>query len=294
MESRRLSELARSRGVRHSISVNGVTSVYYEYPSSEPTSATLVMVHGYRGNHRGLEAIAAGLTSYRVIIPDLPGFGESAALSSEHSVSSYAVWLHTFVRQLGLEKSLNLMGHSFGTLVVGTYATMYPVRSVSLVNPVSSPALEGPRALFTKLAQLYYRVANFLPAKAGDWLLRNKLAVLVMSSVMAKTSDKSLRSWIHKQHLDNFSDFATISVATEGYEASISTDLSKLAASIVAPVLVIAATLDDITSIEAQRVAFELYPRGSFQEIQGVGHLVHYEAPDQAAKFISNFLDGLS
>jgi len=89
----------------------------------------------------------------------------------------------------------------------------------------------------------------------------------------------------------NFSDFATVEVATEGYEASISMDLSKLAGLISSPVLVVAATLDDITDINTQRRVSELYPNSTYREIPGVGHLVHYEAPDQAARFITEFLD---
>jgi pimeloyl-ACP methyl ester carboxylesterase len=60
---------------------------------------------------------------------------------------------------------------------------------------------------------------------------------------------------------------------------------------IISPVLVVAATLDDITDIESQRRVSNLYPNATYREIQGVGHLVHYEAPDQAASFIKEFLD---
>jgi pimeloyl-ACP methyl ester carboxylesterase len=249
------------------------------------------MIHGYRGNHRGLQAIAAGLTKYRVIIPDLPGFGESGPLKTTHSIQAYSDWLHKFLGVLQLTEKAHLMGHSFGSLVVGFYSTQHTPISVSLVNPVSSPALEGQRAALTNLTKLYYSLASALPNALGQWLLRSKLAVMVMSVVMAKTKQRTLRRWIHRQHLSNFSDFASVEVATEGYEASISMDLSKLAGLISSPVLVVAATLDDITDIESQRRVSELYPNSTYREIPGVGHLIHYEAPDQAARFITEFLD---
>jgi pimeloyl-ACP methyl ester carboxylesterase len=116
---------------------------------------------------------------------------------------------------------------------------------------------------------------------------------MVMSIVMAKTKGKELRKWIHNQHLSNFSDFSSVKVAVEGYEASISTDLSSLASKISAPVLVVAATLDDITDIESQRRVSELYKKPTYREIEHVGHLVHYEAPEQAALLVSSFLDEL-
>lgn len=291
MLSRDLSVSASSRAIRHTVQVDGVSTVYFEYPSSADSSKTLIMIHGYRGNHRGLEAIAAGLSKYRVIIPDLPGFGDSAALQTTHSVKAYSDWLHSFVRVLGLEGNVHLMGHSFGSLVVGFYATQHSPKSISLINPVSTPALEGPQAALTHLTKIYYLLATFAPRFAGEWLLRNKMAVMVMSVVMAKTKQKDLRRWIHTQHLSNFSDFATVKVAVEGYGASISTDLSKLAADISSPVLIVAATLDDITDIDSQRRVSKLYKKVTYREIDGVGHLVHYEAPDQAAAMISEFLD---
>jgi len=251
------------------------------------------MVHGYRGNHHGLEAIAAGLSKYRVLIPDLPGFGESEELSDTHSIEAYSNWLNGFIEVLGLEREVHLMGHSFGSLVVGLYATQHSPQSVSLVNPVSTPALEGPRAALTNLTKIYYLLAAFAPKFAGEWLLRNKISVMVMSIVMAKTKDKELRRWIHNQHISNFSDFASVRVAVEGYEASISTDLSKLAAQIAAPVLIVSATLDDITDIESQRRVSNLYRKPTYKEIRDVGHLVHYEAPAQAAEYISDFLEAL-
>ena len=286
-----LYQFADSRAIRRSVELDGSLCVYYEYPSVGNSDLTLVMIHGYRGNHRGLQAIAAGLSKYRVIIPDLPGFGQSAPLTVTHSIQAFSDWLHGFLELLQLENKANLMGHSFGSLVVGFYATQHSPRSVSLVNPVSSPALEGPRAALTNLTKVYYSVAAALPKGIGQWLLRSKIAVMVMSVVMAKTKSKVLRRWIHQQHLSNFSDFATVEVATEGYEASISTDLSTLAPMISSPVLVVAATLDDITDIESQRRVSNLYPNATYREIQGVGHLVHYEAPDQAASFIKEFLD---
>ena len=293
MLSQQLSLSAISRAIRHTIRVDGVNSVYYEYPATTDSSKTLIMVHGYRGNHHGLEAIAAGLSKYRVLIPDLPGFGESEQLSDTHSIEAYSNWLNGFIEALGLEREVHLMGHSFGSLVVGFYATQHSPQSVSLVNPVSTPALEGPRAALTNLTKIYYLLAAFAPKSAGEWLLRNKISVMVMSIVMAKTKDKELRRWIHNQHISNFSDFASVRVAVEGYEASISTDLSKLAAQIAAPVLIVSATLDDITDIESQRRVSNLYQKLTYKEIQDVGHLVHYEAPAQAAEYISDFLDTL-
>jgi pimeloyl-ACP methyl ester carboxylesterase len=293
MLSADLTTKARTLGVRKSIELDGIECVYYEYPASERSTETIVMIHGYRGNHRGLEAIAGGLGSYRVIIPDLPGFGESQQFATRHDLETYSTWLNAFLENLGLSGSAYLVGHSFGTLVVGTYATNNRCKGVVLINPVSAPALSGPRGFLTRITSWFYHLSTSLPESVGSWLLRSPIAVMVMSSVMAKTKDRKLRSWIHKQHLANFSDFASVAVASEGYDASISSDLSIMAPSIQSPVLIVAATLDDITDIDIQRRVVNKYPNANLVEIQGVGHLVHYEAPAQAATHISSFIENL-
>lgn len=293
MLSEELSNQARLRGLRRTLTLSGKEFVYYDYPARLDNSETIVMIHGYRGNHRGLEAIVGGLGDYRVVVPDLPGFGESSELSSVHSLATYANWLEQFLSELGLISTANLVGHSFGTLVVGRYASTRDCKSIVLINPVSGPALSGPRAFLTRITSAFYHLSNLLPEPIGGWLLRSPIAVMVMSTVMAKTNDRKLRSWIHKQHLSNFSDFANVRVATEGYDASISSDLSVMAPLITTPVLIVAAELDEITAIEIQREVVKLYPRAKLVEINNVGHLVHYEAPDQAANFIRPFIEEL-
>jgi pimeloyl-ACP methyl ester carboxylesterase len=292
--SEELTNQARLRGLRRTLTLSGEEFVYYDYPARLANPETIVMIHGYRGNHRGLEAIVGGLGDYRVIVPDLPGFGESSELSSVHNLDAYANWLEQFLSELGLISTANLVGHSFGTLVVGRYASTRDCKSIVLINPVSGPALSGPRAFLTRITSAFYHLSNLLPESIGGWLLRSPIAVMVMSTVMAKTKDRKLRSWIHKQHLSNFSDFATVRVATEGYDASISSDLSVMAPSITTPVLIVAAELDDITAIEIQREVVKLYPRAKLAEISNVGHLVHYEAPEQAANYIRAFIEELN
>jgi pimeloyl-ACP methyl ester carboxylesterase len=288
-----LTNQARLRGLRRTLTLSGKEFVYYDYPARLANPETIVMIHGYRGNHRGLEAIVGGLGDYRVLVPDLPGFGESSELSSVHNLDAYANWLGQFLSELGLISTANLVGHSFGTLVVGRYASTRDCKSIVLINPVSGPALSGPRAFLTRITSAFYHLSNLLPESIGGWLLRSPIAVMVMSTVMAKKKDRKLRIWIHKQHLSNFSDFATVRVATEGYDASISSDLSVMAPSITTPVLIVAAELDDITSIEIQREVVKLYPRAKLAEISNVGHLVHYEAPEQAANYIQAFIEEL-
>ncbi|MEO7123962.1 MAG: alpha/beta hydrolase, partial [Lacisediminihabitans sp.] len=79
---------------KHEISILGSMTRYWVY--GDPEAATTVVIsHGYRGEHHGLEpVIAQNLSGVRWISPDLPGFGESTPLVDVlHSIEGYARWL---------------------------------------------------------------------------------------------------------------------------------------------------------------------------------------------------------
>lgn len=274
----------------------GGTTRYWDY--GDPDAATtVVVVHGFRGDHHGLEPVVAQLPALRMISPDLPGFGESTALTeAAHDIEGYSRWLRAFVAALDLPGRLVLLGHSFGSIVVaGALATRQPgdplrPESVVLVNPIGQPALKGPRGILTRLAIFYYWLASVLPERLGFALLRNRLIVRVMSEAMAKTKERGLRAWIHDQHHRYFSAFSDRRVVLEAFRASVSHDVSEFAARVPEPTLLVAAVDDDITPIEAERRLQTLFPDARLVEIAGVGHLIHYEKPLEAAAAIRAFL----
>ena len=84
------------------LDVLGTTTRYWEYGPADATE-TVVVVHGYRGEHHGLEPVIAQLRGLRIISPDLPGFGESEALGDlRHDIAGYSAWLLAFVDSLGV------------------------------------------------------------------------------------------------------------------------------------------------------------------------------------------------
>ncbi len=289
MNQQELANRARSRGIAKSILIDSSSYAYWLYPANHNDAKVIVFVHGYRGNHRGLEAIAGALEDYEIIIPDLPGFGLSSEIA-EHSISGYSNWLAVFIEAVCAGREINLLGHSFGSIVVGNLATRANLRSVILINPVSAPALKGPRAALSLVAKSFYSMANALPEALGDKLLRLPISVRIMSEILAKTKNANLRAWIHKQHEENFSDFSSVRVAVEGYKASIGNNLGDYAKSIKPETLLIAGEWDDITSVEQQREVAKRYPNSTLRIVPKVGHLIHYEAPAEAADLIRTFL----
>ncbi|MFT3798882.1 alpha/beta fold hydrolase [Microbacterium sp.] len=274
---------------RHEVAVAGGVTAYWVYGPAD-AETTLVAVHGYRGEHHGLEPVVAFLGGIRVISPDLPGFGETAPLPDrEHDLQAYADWLTQFVAAVA--PGAVILGHSFGSIVVAAaVAGGLPTPRVILVNPIGAPALEGPRGILTRLAIFYYWAGAKLPRRLGDALLRNRLIVRVMSVSMAKTKDPELLAFVHDQHDTYFSRFSDRDVLHEGFLASVSNDVRAFAPRIAQPTLLIAAEKDDITPIEAERHLQTLFPDAELVEIAGVGHLIHYETPRAAAAAITRFL----
>lgn len=272
------------------VSVLGSDTRYWDYgPESAPV--TIVAVHGYRGDHHGLDPVVAHLAGIRIISPDLPGFGDSEALVGRpHDIAGYTEWLNGFIAALGLERPV-ILGHSFGSIVVASaVASGLDVSRVILVNPIAAPALSGPKGILSRLTLLYYRLGRALPERAGAALLSNWLVVHFMSVLLAQTKDPELRRWIHDQHHTYFSRYASRNSVVEGFEASISADVSEYAAAIPQPTLLVGADRDPITTVAAQERLRDLFPDARLVILEGVGHLVHYERPREAALAIVDFL----
>lgn len=119
---------------RHTVQVDDHRWVYLEGGRGE----TILFVHGF-----GMEKDGWGLflkafsNSYRLIVPDLPGFGENSRLeSANYDVLSQVKRLNRFVENLGLNR-FHLVGSSMGGYIAGFYASEYPekVKSLALFNP---------------------------------------------------------------------------------------------------------------------------------------------------------------
>lgn len=283
--------LARIPAREREIEVLGTRTHLVEYGPLD-ADRTVVLVHGFRGDHHGLGPVVAQLPGIRFLAPDLPGFGTSEPLDGlPHDIEGYTAWLDAFLQAMGVHGTAVLLGHSFGSIVVSAaVASGVPTPRVILVNPIGQNALAGPRGILTRLAVLFYRVGAALPERLGFAALRSRLVTRVMSETMAKTDDRDLRRWIHEEHDRYFSAFATRQSLLEAFRASVAHDVSEYAAEVTPSTLLVVADEDDITPLSAQRHLVTLFPDARLEVIQGVGHLIHYEKPVEAAAAIRDFL----
>ena len=280
-------QLARTPVVQHETVVDGVPASWWEYGRTGD-GPTLLFVHGFRGDHHGLEPVIAFLPGVHIVAPDLPGFGLSSPMPGEHSIDGYARWVAAFATATGLGPETVVLGHSFGTIVAAkAIADGLPAARAILVNPIASPALSGPNALGTRLASFYYWLGARLPERPGTALLNHPVIVRGAGAFLAKTKDRRLRRWIHNQHDRYFSGYRGRRVVVEAFTASVTHDVSEWTDALRLPVHLIAGEHDDITPLADVRALAEALPDATIAVIPDVGHLIHYETPQQAAREVA-------
>lgn len=264
---------------------------YWEYHSDK--QQTLVLIHGFRGTHHGLAKIAEQLQDYHLIVPDLPGFGVSEPFANGgHSLENYVTFTKELIEALNLMSPI-VVGHSFGSIVASHFVAQYPdmAEKLILINPIGAPALEGPRGIMTRLAIGYYWLGRKLPSNYAKQWLGAPPIVKIMSVTMAKTKDKETLRYIHDQHRQHFSTFASPQVVAESFRTSVEHDVSQVANKIQLPTLLIAGEKDDITALNKQHELHAKLANANLHVIPNVGHLIHYETPTEAAEAIRAFLE---
>ena len=112
----------------------------YAYRDADAADApTLVMVHGFTGSKENWYPLAERLGGhYRLVIPDLPGWGESQRIEgADYGFSAQADRLAQFLQRVRREGSpIVLLGHSMGGGIAAVAAARHPhlVARVGLID----------------------------------------------------------------------------------------------------------------------------------------------------------------
>ena len=104
----------------------------------EKNSFPIVLAHGSPGSGDDLAKLTAKLKGKRrMIVPDLPGFGNSTHEIADYSIRAHAIYLEELLDQLEIEK-VHLVAHSMGGGVVLNLAQMGPQRvaSITMVSAI--------------------------------------------------------------------------------------------------------------------------------------------------------------
>src|ERR1035437_4160954 len=114
----------------------------YCWTAGDKKNPPLLLVPGFTGTHTDLMAIAKDLTKkYFVIVPDMPGWGESPRFAQGLTIENYAVYVKSLAEQLRIEK-ITYAGHCMGATIGIEFASQFPEKLKDLFL-LSAPNLGG-------------------------------------------------------------------------------------------------------------------------------------------------------
>ncbi|UDY23671.1 alpha/beta fold hydrolase [Nocardioides sp. Kera G14] len=121
---------------------------YYEV--GDPTATPVVLLHGSGPGATGWSNFSGNLAAiaeagFHVLAPDMPGWGDSAAVKTTEM--DHDVDLVDFLDAVGLEK-VALVGNSMGAHTAVRFATLHPERITHLVTMGASLGKGFPSSLF--------------------------------------------------------------------------------------------------------------------------------------------------
>lgn len=232
---------------------------YLDY--GEDKLGTIVLMHGWGQNTEMMDMLGRPFAdSFRIINIDFPGFGKSPEPSEAASVSDYALWIYQLLKKLNVSNPI-LIGHSFGGRVAICYASKYKTKKVVLL---SSPFRPGKKKVSIKV-KIYNFVKKIKFLKKLALYLRNK--------------------W-------GSEDYKNASEITRGTLVKVvNEDLTKYAASIKCPVLLIYGVLDKDVPITEARDLEKIIPDCGLVEYPGAHHYAYLEKLNDTTTILRNFLD---
>lgn len=135
-------EFARQRVAaglsRGNIQAAGHRWAYAWREADDPAAPTVVMIHGFTGSKENWYPLAKALGGrYRLLIPDLPGWGESERKPGMvYGFTQQAANVDAFIRAASPGKPVVLLGHSMGGGIAALAAARYPaeVAKVGLLD----------------------------------------------------------------------------------------------------------------------------------------------------------------
>jgi len=252
-------------------------------PAGKPT---IMLVHGLAGSRDNWNRVARYLTPYyHVIIPDLPGQGDSKVPNDfDYSLPNLTEKLRRFAEAIKVDNGLNVAGHSMGGSISLLYAAQYPVDTKSLFlidsagvfKSANTPYLKDPTTL-----------RNMIVSKPGDFDRLMKIATSMPPFIPKELKDAQEKLMI-SQSANTTKLVEQLIVMSKLFTPD---SFAIAARSIDQPVLIAWGDKDQIINVEA---AAEL--KGLLRNAQepiilkGVGHLPILEQEQLLVKPYLDFL----
>ena len=150
---------------------------------------TIVLLHGWGQNIQMMEPIGNNLsTEFKILILDLPGFGQSEEPSIPWSLDDYVEAIHELITNLKIKNPI-LVGHSFGGKISILYSSKYEVKKlVLLASPfkkeIKKPSLKTRMLKAAKKVPGLNKLEGFAKKRMGSTDYKN--ASEIMRQVLVK------------------------------------------------------------------------------------------------------------
>ena len=239
-------------------------------------------MHGFGADKDNFTRVARALVPhYRVVIPDLVGFGESShPADADYSYDAQADRLRAFARALGLQ-GVHLGGNSMGGGIVLAWAARHPDEVASLwlidaaglpdaptaelrrlVTEGDNPLLIGRESDFPRLVAFTMSDPPWLPGFAMDTLARERIA------------NRALEERVFRQ------------IGTDSVAAEIT--------GLRVPTLILWGAEDRALDPRTAQALHALLPGSRVLVMPGVGHVPMIERPEASAKAYLDFRASLA
>lgn len=238
--------------------VKNVDINYLDYGKKD--SEAIVLLHGWGQNIQMMQGIGNHFKeTNRIIILDLPGFGNSPEPKTVWTIDDYADALKEMLDNLGVSNPV-IIGHSFGGKIGLLYATKYDVcKLVCLASPykkyVANPSLK------TKILKTAKKIPGL-----------NKLEGFAKKHI-GSTDYKNASDMMRK-------------IMVEHVNYDISDKLNK----IKCPTLLIWGTLDKAVSINDAYELEKLIDNCGLVTYDGCSHYAYLERFDQTIRVLKSFI----
>jgi pimeloyl-ACP methyl ester carboxylesterase len=251
----------------------------------------VVLLHGWPDSGDLWERQSRTLTAagYRTIVPDLRGFGAS---SKPTEVAAYALSEHVgdvvgILDALGLDRA-HVIGHDWGAGIAWRMAALAPDRVTSITAlSVGHPASFGTAGLRQRQLSWYMLLFQFRGV-AERWLSADDF--------------RNLREWASHPQVDavvaRLAEPGALTASLGIYRAnvppeSLVTKPRKLPP-VTAPAMGVWSS-GDIALTEASMVNSARFVAGPwrYERVEGAGHWLQLDAPDQVDALLLDFLTSL-
>nr|MDP9102123.1 alpha/beta fold hydrolase [Actinomycetota bacterium] len=271
----------------------GVRTTYLE--AGPPDAPPVVLLHGLGATNASLLPTLVELArDHRVLAPDLPGHGSSAAPAAPYSPAWFAAWTDAF-QTVTRTRGAVLVGNSLGGRVALEAGLSHPksIRALVLIAP--SPA-------FRRLRQLVPVVRLTRPELARlPMVLPHRLVVEAVRTMFSNpdrlprawydaAADESQRVMRSRAHRVAFFACARQIYLEEAYGR---TGFWDRLPGLLPPALFVWGERDRLVPASFARHVADALPGASSVVLPDCGHVPQFELPERTHEVIRGFLDGL-